>query len=171
MTLFEELHALALTATLTMTVSADEKSGRLTVNVIPKPRKDVCEPVLAQPLSLTATPQEFDEGFIAALTGYREVRQSLAQQAEATKEVIEAAKAASVKKASEAASKAAKPGVAAGTSAKAATAVEPRPATTRRDECEEEDGEEGNAAAETSTPGTAQPTASTMGGESYDLFG
>ena len=91
--MFEELFALACSATLTMTVSADEKSGRLTVNVIPKPRQDAGEPALAQPLSLTATPQEFDTGFIEALCGYREVRRSLAQQAKATKEVIEAAKA------------------------------------------------------------------------------
>ena len=92
MTMFEELFALACSATLTMTVSADEKSGRLTVNVIPKPRQDAGEAALTQPLSLTATPQEFDAGFIEALRGYREVRQSLAQQAEATKEVIEAAR-------------------------------------------------------------------------------
>ena len=77
MTMFEELFALACSATLTMTVSADEKSGRLTVNVIPKPRQDAGEPALAQPLSLTATPQEFDTGFIEALCGYREVRRSL----------------------------------------------------------------------------------------------
>ena len=44
MTMFEELFALACSATLTMTVSADEKSGRLTVNVIPKPRQDAGEP-------------------------------------------------------------------------------------------------------------------------------
>lgn len=35
MTMFEELYALASSATLTMTVSADDKSGRLTINVIP----------------------------------------------------------------------------------------------------------------------------------------
>lgn len=167
MTLFEELYALALTATLTLTVSADEKSGRLTVNVIPKPRKDVSEPTLAQPLSLTATPQEFDEGFIAALTGYREVRQSLAQQVEATKEVIEAAKAASVKKASEAASKAVRPGAAVGGAAGAAgksasAASAPAQPATAKDE--DEDAETAcTSAAPSATPGA--------GAESYDLFG
>ena len=117
MTMFEELFALACSATLTMTVSADEKSGRMTLNVIPKPKQDAGEAALSKPLSLTATPQEFDTGFIDALRGYREVRHSLAQQAEATKEVIEAAKAASVKKASDATTKAAAP--------KAATAKAP----------------------------------------------
>lgn len=162
MTLFEELYALALTATLTMTVSADEKSGRLTLNVIPKPRKDVSEPTLTQPLSLTATPQEFDDGFIAALTGYREVRQSLAQQAEATKEVIEAAKAASVKKASEAVSKAAKPGAATGATNKASTAVAARPQVSPA-EAEDE-------GAEVSAASTATAALATAGDDAYDLF-
>lgn len=162
MTLFEELYALALTATLTMTVSADEKSGRLTLNVIPKPRKDVSEPTLTQPLSLTATPQEFDDGFIAALTGYREVRQSLAQQAEATKEVIEAAKAASVKKASEAVSKAANPGAATGATTKASTAVAGRPQVSPA-EAEDE-------GAEVSAAGTATAALATAGDDAYDLF-
>ncbi|WP_298434873.1 PRTRC system protein E [Ottowia sp.] len=163
MTLFEELYALALTATLTMTVSADEKSGRLTLNVIPKPRKDVSEPTLTQPLSLTATPQEFDEGFIAALTGYREVRQSLTEQAEATKEVIEAAKTASVKKASEAVSKASKTAAGAGAAAKAATTLV-APAQMPPSE----DDDEG---AETSAAGATSAAPAATGGNSYDLFG
>ena len=66
------------------TVAAPRKAA-------PRVAPKAAEPALAQPLSLTATPQEFDTGFIDALRGFREVRQSLAQQAEATKEVIEAA--------------------------------------------------------------------------------
>ena len=72
----------------------------------PRPYKDGDEPALAKALSLTATPQEFDEGFVAALQGYREARQSLADQVEATREVLEAAKLASVKKAADANAKA-----------------------------------------------------------------
>lgn len=109
MSMFEELFALASGATLTLIVSADAASGRMTVSVIPKPKDDAGEAALRQPLSLTATPQEFDTGFVEALRGYREVRASLADQAAATKEVLEAAKSASVKKASEAVSKASKP--------------------------------------------------------------
>ena len=41
MTMFEELYALATSTTLTMLLSADEKTGRMTINVIPKPKKDV----------------------------------------------------------------------------------------------------------------------------------
>ncbi|EER62159.1 conserved hypothetical protein [Acidovorax delafieldii 2AN] len=159
MTMFEELFALACSATLTMTVSADEKSGRLTVNVIPKPRQDAGEAALTQPLSLTATPQEFDAGFIEALRGYREVRQSLAQQVEATKEVIEAAKAASVKKASDATVK---------VGASKTIAAKPAPATTASVSGDAADEEE-DAAAQTATAEAA--TASAAGGESFDLFG
>lgn len=158
MTMFEELFALACSATLTMTVSADEKSGRLTVNVIPKPRQDAGEAALAQPLSLTATPQEFDAGFIEVLRGYREVRQSLAQQAEATKEVIEAAKAASVKKASDATVKA---------GASKAAAAKPAPAQTASASRDAADDDEDDTA-QTATAGAA--TAAT-GGDSFDLFG
>ena len=108
MSMFEELFALASNATLTLIVSADAASGRMTVSVIPKPKENIGEAALRQPLSLTATPQEFDAGFLATLRDYREVRASLADQAAATKEVLEAAKSASVKKASDAASKASK---------------------------------------------------------------
>jgi len=162
MTMFEELFALACSATLTMTVSADEKSGRLTVNVIPKPRQDAGEPALAQPLSLTATPQEFDAGFIEALRGYREVRQSLAQQAEATKEVIEAAKAASVKKASDATVKA---GASKAAPAKPVTA----PAVSASDSAADDEGEDD--ASQAAVAGAAPAAAATAGGESFDLFG
>lgn len=106
MTMFEELFALATGASLTLTISADPKAGRMTINVIPRPNKDADEPALTKALSLTATPQEFDDGFVAGLQGYREVRQSLVDQVEATKEVLEPAKLASVKKAADASTKA-----------------------------------------------------------------
>ena len=109
MSMFEELYALAANATLTLIVSADTVGQKMTVSVIPKPKDDNGEAALRQPLSLTATPQEFDTDFLAALRGYREVRASLVDQAAATQEVLEAAKSASVKKASEATSKAGKP--------------------------------------------------------------
>lgn len=182
MPMFEELYALALGACLTMTVSADEKTGRMTVNVIPKPRKDVGESALTQPLSLTATPQEFDAEFIDALRGFREVHQSLAKQAQATKEVIEAARSASVKKASDATSKASKP--ASETSSVTTSAREPKtgqpPSSSTSngsqlgldDEASEfekadDQGPEGAGSTADAASGEATPTE----GESYDLFG
>lgn len=156
MTMFEELQALATGATLTMIVSADEKTGRMTVHVIPKPKKDVDEPALTKALSLTATPADFDAGFIEALRGYRECRQSLAEQAESTKEVLEAAKLASVKKAGDAAAKAAKPAAPARSTPAATVAAVPGENDTADDEAEDE----GRA-----------PAGTAVGGPSLNLFG
>lgn len=151
MTMFEELYALATSATLTMVLSADEKSGRMTINVIPRPKKDADEPALTKELSLTATPAEFDAGFVAVLKGYREVRQSLAEQAEATQEVLQAAKATSAKKAGEAMAKATRPApMAAQVAAPAATDA----------------GVDGGAQA-----AAEQPASTAVAGDPYDLFG
>lgn len=106
MTMFSELYRLALGATLTLTISADDKTGRMTVNVIPKPRQDAGEPALSTPLVLTATPEEFDAEFVGVLTGYRASHASLAEQAQVTQELLDAAKAASAKKATGAVAKA-----------------------------------------------------------------
>lgn len=157
MTMFEELYALATGASLTLVLSADEKTGKLTINVIPKPRKDVDEPALTKALSLTATPAEFDADFVGALKGYREARQSLAEQAEATREVLQAAKTASVKKAGEAMTKAAKPATPA---PKAAPTVPPSAADHPHDDAQD------------TTSGAPQPPAkAATSGEAFDLFG
>lgn len=157
MTMFEELFALATSATLTMVLSADEKTGRMTINVIPKPKKDVDEAALTKALSLTATPAEFDAGFVDVLKGYREVRQSLAEQAEATQEVLQAAKVASAKKAGEAMTKAVKSA--------------PTPATTKAPVKEQSDttGDFGDAEEGGNAPPQAAATAAS--GDPYDLFG
>ncbi len=154
MTMFEELFALASSATLTLVISADDKAGRMTVNVIPKPKKEMDEPALTRALSLTDTPAEFDAEFVQTLKGYREARQSLAEQAEATREVLQAAKSASVKRAGDATAKAAKP---------AAAQTKPAPANTLP-AIEVEDDESG-----TEIP--AAPAAATSDARSYDLFG
>ena len=147
-TMFSELYALATTATLSMVVSADEKRGTLTISVIPKPKKDMGEAALTKDLTLTASPADFDSGFIAALTGYREARAGLIEQAEATKEVLQAAKEAVAKKAAEAATKASKP---------AAKPSATPPSTDDQDEngAEEAGGEAPTTAAQTTVG--AQP--------------
>lgn len=106
MTLFHQLFQLAQSATLTMTISTDEKEGRMTINVVPKPKADLKEPALTTPLSLTATPDEFDADFVRVLSTYRANRSSLAEQAEATNEVLDAAKQASAKRGATAVAKA-----------------------------------------------------------------
>lgn len=159
MTIFEELYELATSATLAMVICADEKSGKLTINVVPKPKKDFGDTALTKDLSLTATPAEFDADFVTALKGYREARKSLMEQAEATNEVLQAAKTVSAKKAGEAVAKAAK----ATTTAPKATAL-PASTPAAADDHDDEAGDTGR---------TEQPPATTTatGGESFDLFG
>lgn len=158
MTMFEELYALATGATLAMVICADEKTGKMTINVVPKPKKDMGEPALSKGLSLTATPAEFDADFMRILTGYREARDGLIKQAEATQEVLQAAKAASAKKAGEAVAKAAKPP----TIAPKATPAPVQNAGGERDD------EEGTDCGATQPPVTA---AAATNGQSFDLFG
>ena len=115
---------------------------------MPKPKKDVGEPALTKDLTLTATPAEFDDGFVAALKGYREARAGLIEQAEVTKEVLQAAKEAAAKKAAEATTKASKP------AAKPSTT--PSSADDRdENEAEEAGGESQTTAAQTTVG--AQP--------------
>ena len=148
MTMFTELYALATTATLSMVVSADDKDGTLTISVMPKPKKDVGEPALTKDLTLTATPTEFDGGFVAALKGYCEARTGLIEQAEATKEVLDAAKEAAVKKAAVATTRASRP---------AATPSATLPSTADHDDIDaEEAGDEAPTTAAQTTVG-AQP--------------
>lgn len=99
MALFTELYELARSATLTLIVKADESNGRLTLCVLPKPLQDVGDGALMQPLSLTATPAEFDADFIEVLRSYREARHDLWQQAKTTQQVLQAAQATSRQKA------------------------------------------------------------------------
>src|SRR5438094_2847984 len=147
MPMFTELYALATTATLSMVISADDKRGTLTISVMPKPKKDAGEPALTKDLTLIATPAEFDDGFVAALKGYREARAALIEQAEVTKEVLQAAKEAAAKKAAEATTKASKPAV--------------KPATpTSMDDGDEDGADEAGGASQTTEAQTtvgAQP--------------
>jgi len=163
MTMFQELYALATGATLTMIVSADDKTGKLTISVLPKPKKDIGEVALTKDLTLTASPAEFDDGFVQALRGYREVRASLSEQAEATREVLDAAKSASAKKATEAIAKASE-------SAKPTASVK---AAAQSDEHDDnDDGDDGDGEAEnTSNPNPAEQAAAPVEGESMSLFG
>jgi PRTRC genetic system protein E len=156
MTMFQELYALATSATLTMIVSADEKTGKLTISVLPKPRKDMGEPALIKDLTLTASPEDFDAGFVQALRGYREVRASLTEQAEATREVLEAAKSISAKKATEAMTKA----------SKSSTAAKPARSTTAGEVGDDDDDDEGGPAVD-----IANQQVEPAPGESLALFG
>lgn len=79
--------------------------GEMTVSVIPNVSGKDIEEALKMRLTLTATPEEFDTGFIAALTSFTEKRESLAEQVEVTNTLLEAAKKESEKKATKTVSK------------------------------------------------------------------
>jgi PRTRC genetic system protein E len=79
--MFTTLHELAKKATLMITI-ATEGDGQLRVNVTPMPFDTKAKANLPQPLSLLATPTEFDADFIAALSTWQAPKRSLLQQAQ-----------------------------------------------------------------------------------------
>jgi PRTRC genetic system protein E len=164
--MFKELFPMAAKGPFSLLLSADEGSGLMTVVVVPKTSdsgKDV--PALAMPLKLTATAEELDAGFVQALASYATRRTSLDEQVAATNEVLDAARAASVKKGAEAVSKA---------GAKSAPRTAARPVGDA--EHDDDDGEV-SAVDDASTPAQAPvangPKAATpVGGAGMpDLFG
>ncbi len=164
--MFKELFPMAAKGSFSLLLSADEGSGLMTVVVVPKTSdsgKDV--PALAMPLKLTATAEELDAGFVQALASYATRRTSLDEQVAATNEVLDAARAASVKKGAEAVTKA---------GAKSAPRTAARPVADAGDADHDDDGD-GSAVdgASTPVPVDNEPKAATpVGGAGMpDLFG
>jgi len=146
MSMFKELYQLALGAALTLTISADEKRGRMSIHVSPKAKNDSGEAALSTPLVLTATPDEFDAEFVSVLSRYRTAHASLAQQAQVTQELLDAARAASAKK---------------GTGAVAKASAKPASGPTKRAESVTEDAEDdGPSEEEHANEAAAHPDAS-----------
>ncbi|WP_244789327.1 PRTRC system protein E [Cupriavidus pauculus] len=105
--MFTELAPLVRAAdkvVLTLTMTGDA----MTVVVMPV-IKNAADAALTTPLSLTATPTELDAEFAATLTGVTDAHRSLAEQAEATKSILDAAKSTQSSKATKALAKAATP--------------------------------------------------------------
>lgn len=105
MGMFTELYPLATSTRLAMLVTADAERGLMTISVMPRPVQDTAVK-LTKDLTLTATPDEFDTGFIEALTGYRAELVPLLEQAAAATRAIQSEKA-NLKKQPKAAPKAA----------------------------------------------------------------
>lgn len=147
--MFQELFQLSTKATLAMTISADPSTGLMTINIIPKPKVDHGEPALANPLSLTATPEELQAEFVNVLMNYRQKRDSLAAQAEVTNELLDAAKDASSKKGTAAVAKAAAPKPVAKAAAVRQAAADPD------DDADDESHSAPNAAPAAPAPATA----------------
>lgn len=79
--MFTSLHALAKQATLMITI-APEGPDQLRVNVTPMPLDSKAKAGMPQPLSLVATPAEFDADFITALGTWQAPKRTLVQQAQ-----------------------------------------------------------------------------------------
>ncbi|AXF12774.1 hypothetical protein CUJ91_32915 (plasmid) [Paraburkholderia graminis] len=96
--MFQQLEALVRSAgkvVLTLQAAGDQ----LAVFVVPQGATD---PALRQPLVLTATAAELDEGFAAALLTYTGSHKSLEEQVAATTAILEEAKKSQVGKAQKA---------------------------------------------------------------------
>lgn len=78
--------------------------------------KNAADAALTTPVSLTATPAELDAEFAVAITAVTDAHRSLAEQAEATKSILDAAKTTQSSKATKALAKAASPSSAASSS-------------------------------------------------------
>ena len=131
--MFTELAAL-VRASEKVVVTLTMQGDLMSVVVVPV-IKNAADAALTTPLALSATPAELDEGFAQALAGVSAARQSLAEQAEATKSILEAAKSSQSSKATKALAKAAAPSG----------------ASDSQEDSEDEDKPQGRAGGEAST--------------------
>ena len=164
--MFKELFPMATRGAFSLLLSADEANGLMTVVVVPKTTDNGKEvPALAVPLKLTATPEELDAGFVQAVASYATARTSLDEQVAATNEVLEAAKAASVKKGADALSKA-------GAKAAPKGAHKPMAASSEPVESDDDgDASGGDEDAQAAPSGESNKPAPASGATVPDLFG
>lgn len=87
MTTFTSLLPL-LTQSQAVTVILSANGESITATVMPKPKADR-DNVLSQPLQLTGTAAELDEGFATAVTSWSGKRLSLIEQVEAANAILE----------------------------------------------------------------------------------
>jgi PRTRC genetic system protein E len=97
MTTFASLMPL-LTQSQAVTVILSANGDQVTATVMPKPKADR-DNVLSQPLQLTGTAAELDEGFATAVTSWSGKRLSLVEQVEAANAILDANKSSIANKA------------------------------------------------------------------------
>lgn len=142
--------------TLTLKMTGDQMA------VVVMPCGDSKEAALRQPLILTATPAELDEGFAQSLQTYEGAHRSLAEQVSATTEILKAAEQSQAGKAIKALSKGSKP-------APSASGSNSDDGDDSDDGDESEAGE-GSAAPASSAAGTAKAEPAAAGDGKTDLF-
>ncbi|CAG9255101.1 PRTRC genetic system protein E [Paraburkholderia unamae] len=136
--------------TLTMKMAGDQMA------VVVMPCGDSKEAALRQPLVLTASAAELDEGFVEALRSFHGVHRSLAEQVSATNEILEAAEKSQAGKAQKALSKGSKPAL---------------PAPASEPEGGDESPDEGDASTAQPSTDAATPVAVAADDGKTDLFG
>ena len=157
--MFQQLFDMATDTPLTVVLNGDKAAGLLTVVVMPRPANNG-EPALATPLSLTAAPADFESGFADAVASYRKEHRSLAEQAEATAELLRAARDAAARKGSTAAAK---------TSGKPVRPLPAPAASSSDDDRGESDGRGDDS--DTAEAATAPAAAPALAAATHDLFG
>jgi PRTRC genetic system protein E len=136
---------------LTMKMAGDQMA------VVVMPCSDSKEAALRQPLVLTGSPAELDEGFVAALQSFHGVHRSLAEQVSATTEILQAAEKSQAGRAQKALSKGSKPAL-------------PAPASqTEGNDEDEPTGDNDAIESQSSTDGSMSGPAHAADGKS-DLF-
>jgi PRTRC genetic system protein E len=153
--MFQQLEALVrASGKLQLVIKMD--GDKMAVVVVPQ--GDSKEGALRQPLVLTSTAAELDEGFAAAIASYSSAHASLSEQVAVTTAILQEAEKGQVSKAQKSLAKGGK------------TSTSPAAAAAGgedRDEDEDDGGESSEASASTSTPASA-PAADKPAGT--DLF-
>ena len=151
--MFQQLEALVrASGKLQLVIKMD--GDKMVVVVVPQ--GDSKEAALRQPLVLTSTAAELDEGFATAIASYSTVHASLSEQVAATTAILQEAEKGQVTKAQKSLAKGGK--------------ASPKPgaaATVGEDDDNDDEGESPEASASASTPATA-PAADQPAGT--DLF-
>ncbi|MCI0150954.1 PRTRC system protein E [Paraburkholderia sediminicola] len=148
--MFQQLDALVrASGKLQMVLKTD--GDKLAVVMIPQ--GDSKEVALRQPLVLTGTPAELDEGFAAAIFAYSSVHASLSEQVAATTAILQEAEKSHASKAQKSLAKGGK--------------ATPRAATGADNE-EKEDDDPASVSSEASTSSSPVPVAEEPAGT--DLF-
>lgn len=155
MTTFASLMPL-LTQSQAVTVILSANGESITATVMPKPKADR-DNVLSQPLQLTGTAAELDEGFATAVTSWSGTRLSLIEQVEAANAILEANKTSIANKA------------AGGKKTPASKPTLPAPSTTASGESDE-DEDETNDGSDTSASEAGNASANGGNNALADLF-
>lgn len=143
--MFQSIEALVRTTSkLVLSLSMD--GDRMVVVLMPK--GDSKEAVLRQPLILTATAAELDEGFVASVQSYTSAHKSLDEQVAVTTAILQEAEKSQAGKAQKALSKKSPPAL-------------PAPASDNDDDEESDSAETSKPGAEGSMPQAADKSAGT----------